>query len=324
MAKSKVDGYSLVDKMRKVRRRLILSATDQALYNELIAICNEEKWTHVFSCSNDELCAALKITENTLEKSRKKLIEGGLIYYQSGKSKRAYGQYSFLKMHSTTSNIDTNVETNQNKNGHSTTSKFEANPEANNAASTSNFDTNTATNQNKKPAENGSTVSRLTSGLVAGSTSNFEDYNTESKTKTKTSKSHSGDKAPVKQKKEPTEHWAKLVDVWFVFYGENFKNPETNIPVKPKFGKIDGEHLREIIKSLKKLADGFNYAWTEEYAARCLLGFLKKAFTDNWLKTHFELKNLNSNFNSITHTNQNNGTEKTGTSADRLETLKDF
>ena len=125
----KMNGYDLTLKMRKSRRKYALSATDQALYYELMAICNEENWDRYFSVSNYELCVALKISENTLVKTRAHLIEAGLISFKSGKSKRKYSTYSFL----TTSNFEVNHTGNdevQNRNTPSTTSNFEGNEEA--------------------------------------------------------------------------------------------------------------------------------------------------------------------------------------------------
>ncbi len=120
-------GYDLIGRMRKTRRRYPLNATEQALYNELVAICNEEQWPELFSCSNDELCAALRVSENTLDKARCVLIQAGLIFYKSGKSKRQFGQYSFSNKVTTAkiaanvytypgTNVGTNPETNDETN----------------------------------------------------------------------------------------------------------------------------------------------------------------------------------------------------------------
>jgi len=91
----KLDGYTLTEKLRKARRRHHLSAPTQALYYELVAICNEEDWVDEFKCSNDELCSALKVSENSLIDYRQHLIQAGLILYKSGKSKKQIGTYSF-------------------------------------------------------------------------------------------------------------------------------------------------------------------------------------------------------------------------------------
>lgn len=91
-----MDRYTLDDKLRRTRRRFKLTATEQALYHELVMVCNEEGWAETFSCSNGELCSALGISsEKTLCAARESLINAGLIYYQSGKSKRQFSLYSF-------------------------------------------------------------------------------------------------------------------------------------------------------------------------------------------------------------------------------------
>ena len=97
-----IDGYTLTEKMRKARRRFRFTATEQALFYELVAICNGEDWRDVFDCSNIELCFALNVNEKTLIKARESLINAGLIYYKSGKSRRVVSSYSFVKEFKTT------------------------------------------------------------------------------------------------------------------------------------------------------------------------------------------------------------------------------
>jgi len=92
-----MNGYTLTDKMRKARRHFRFTATEQALFYELVAICNGEDWRDVFDCSNIELCYALNINERTLMKARETLINAGVIYYKSGKSKRTVSSYSFTR-----------------------------------------------------------------------------------------------------------------------------------------------------------------------------------------------------------------------------------
>ena len=89
------DGYSLTNKMRRIRRECPLTSTEQALYYELIAICNEGGWSEVFSVSSAELYNTLQISKNSLIKARMVLINAQLISYKSGKSKRQFSSYSF-------------------------------------------------------------------------------------------------------------------------------------------------------------------------------------------------------------------------------------
>ncbi len=90
-----MDGYTLADKMRQARRRARLTTTEQALYYELVAVCNSEGWEPVFKCSNNELCLSLGIDNKTLIRARNNLINAKLIYYKSAKSKKEVGSYSF-------------------------------------------------------------------------------------------------------------------------------------------------------------------------------------------------------------------------------------
>lgn len=109
-----IDGYTLTEKMRKARRRFRFTATEQALFYELVAICNGEDWEDVFDCSNMELCFALNVKEKTLIKARESLINAGLIYYKSGKNKRVISSYSFVKeFKSTTVNFTGNQTANE-------------------------------------------------------------------------------------------------------------------------------------------------------------------------------------------------------------------
>lgn len=107
-----MDGYTLAAQLRRSRRRYRLSAASQALYYELVAIANEEGWPDTFKCSNGELCSALMIAEKTLILARQELIQCNLIVYKSGKSKRAFSDYSFLTTVKFTANTAVNATPN--------------------------------------------------------------------------------------------------------------------------------------------------------------------------------------------------------------------
>jgi hypothetical protein len=122
--------------------------------------------------------------------------------------------------------------------------------------------------------------------------------------------------------KETTEYWGKLVEAWFDFYGLRFKD-EAQQPQKPVFNKKEGEHLKKIISYLKKKSIEAGKEWEEEYAIKCLRGFLFKAWNhDTWFQNNFELGNMLSKFNAITNSNGNgngksnsNRSEKPATNA---------
>jgi hypothetical protein len=104
-----MDGYTLAAQLRRTRRRYRLSAASQALYYELVAIANEEGWPDTFKCSNGELCSALFLNEKTIVLARQELIECGIIAYKSGKSRKAFSDYSLLTTVKFTPNSTTNA-----------------------------------------------------------------------------------------------------------------------------------------------------------------------------------------------------------------------
>ena len=74
---------------------ILLTAIDQALYYELISICNEKGWKEVFEVRSSVLCTSLNIWDKTLRKSRKILADAGLISFESCRDKRIGCYYSF-------------------------------------------------------------------------------------------------------------------------------------------------------------------------------------------------------------------------------------
>ena len=91
-----MNSYQLISKLRKVRDDTYLTAIDQALYYELISICNEKGWKEVFEARSEVLCTSLNIWDKTLRKSRKALADAGLIFFKSCRDKRIGCYYSFL------------------------------------------------------------------------------------------------------------------------------------------------------------------------------------------------------------------------------------
>ena len=92
-----MNSYQLISKLRKVRGDTYLSTASQALYHELVAICNDMNWKEVFFIRSSLLCANLDISDNTLRKSRESLAGAQLIYYKTSKDRRIGCYYSFVK-----------------------------------------------------------------------------------------------------------------------------------------------------------------------------------------------------------------------------------
>ena len=92
-----MNSYQLISKLRKVRDDTYLTTAAQALYHELVAICNDMKWKDVFYVRSNILCGNLDMSDNTLRKSRECLSNAGLIHFRSSKDKRIGCYYSFMK-----------------------------------------------------------------------------------------------------------------------------------------------------------------------------------------------------------------------------------
>lgn len=92
-----MNSYQLISKLRKVRNDTYLTTAAQALYHELVAICNEMKWKDVFFVRSNVLCGNLDMSDNTLRKSRSSLAASGLVFYETSKDKRIGCYYSFVK-----------------------------------------------------------------------------------------------------------------------------------------------------------------------------------------------------------------------------------
>ena len=308
-----MNGYDLTSRMRRLRRRCPLTASEQALYYELVAICNEEGWEEVFPCSNEELCLALSITENTLHSARQTLVEQGLIYYQSGRSKRKVGRYSFIQAFTTTS-IEADVEgediTNSAVNPTTETPTNAVTHEGVNAIT--NVGVNISTNERVDGGGNAATnaadyiktkIKTKTKEKLKGSKSHCDGgaspplFSTNRKVAENTS---AGEKERAVEK-EKVEHWPALTRIWIVFVQDRFGE-------KPSFKGRDPKHFKSILQVLKRRTEEKGGEWTEEKAKDELGWFLQKAFEDEWLRKNFLLTHIEKfmdkvilNYNGTTH-----------------------
>lgn len=96
-----MNSYQLISKLKKIRNDTYLTTADQALYHELVSLCNDKGWKDVFNAKNLDLCSCLNVTEKTLIKSRTVLLDAGLIHFKSCKDKRVGCYYSFSTVLST-------------------------------------------------------------------------------------------------------------------------------------------------------------------------------------------------------------------------------
>lgn len=92
-----MNSYQLIFKLIKVRADTYLTPADQALFHELVSLCNEQRWKEVFSVRSNVLCGNLNMSDNTLRKSRKALADANLLYFETSKDKRTGCFYSFVQ-----------------------------------------------------------------------------------------------------------------------------------------------------------------------------------------------------------------------------------
>lgn len=105
-----MDIISRIKKMREIRKCYRFTATEQALFYELVAISVREK-SETVCCSNTDLCAYINIGTTTLKRARANLIRSNLIRYTSGNNKRNVGKYSFVDLNKADTNTDPKADT---------------------------------------------------------------------------------------------------------------------------------------------------------------------------------------------------------------------
>ena len=280
-----MNGYELTIRMRRVRRRCPLTAAEQALYYELVAICNEEGWEEAFSCSNEELCRTLCITENTLHSARQRLVELKLIFYYSGKSKRQYGQYSFAVAF-TTATIEVNGKVGNSANKAIDAAIDSVIPTVTNEG----MDDHTYERINKGVNTVINAVDyiktkkkMITKGKQNGSKSHF-DGSASPPENIIGNKKVMGEKEGTGEK-EKMAHWPALTGIWMEFVQRHFGE-------KPSFKGADPKHFKNILLELKRRAAERNQTWTEAYACTELEWFLARSYADAWLRKNFLLSHL--------------------------------
>lgn len=100
-----------------------------------------------------------------------------------------------------------------------------------------------------------------------------------------------------KKSKQPVEiYWQKLINTYFEFYKENFRD-EDGFRLTPDWSGtksgMEAKGLKGIVVFLRGIAEGKKIEWTEEYAVSRLIWFLKKAYNIQFLKNNFYCALLN-------------------------------
>ena len=102
----------------------------------------------------------------------------------------------------------------------------------------------------------------------------------------------------IEQKKE-NSIYSKFVEIWFLFHEEKYN-------FKPSFKSIDGNKIKSIMEKIKKLYLNNENNLTDEVAEKLFLKFLILAYSDDWIKSNFQLQILDSKFDTIIQKKINN------------------
>lgn len=252
----------LINKFWLLHEEHSFCTTEIALFFYLLKINNQCSWKESFRRNNSKIEADLRISFNTMKNARHKLQQARVIEFRT-------------------------------KNG---------SPDVNYWITLSKFDEVT----NEVGVKVGSEVTNEVGSEVS---STKDKLNQTKPNQTKKSKSHSEVETSVLEKIEnldfkksesknlkraPAQNpiYSAMVSVWFKFYSEKFK-------VKPEFKSFQGAKIKSIQEKLKSKSEEFQTEWTAEVATDAFRQFLEIAYSDKWLSDHFELQNLDSQFNSI-------------------------
>lgn len=88
-----------------------------------------------------------------------------------------------------------------------------------------------------------------------------------------------------------TPHWKPCIEIWMSFY----KNKTGH---SYAFAAVDAANLKHLLKKIEFKVEDKGLECTPEMLINSLNGFLS-SITDKWILEHLELKNVNSNFNTL-------------------------
>lgn len=86
-------------------------------------------------------------------------------------------------------------------------------------------------------------------------------------------------------------HWKPCIEVWMNFY-------KTRTGQSYAFSPIDASHMKGLLKKVSQKVVERGMELTDDNLINSLNGFLH-SITERWILEHLELKNVNSNFNSL-------------------------
>ena len=265
---------ALINQFWQIRRSKIITSVQADLYKFLLHESNMRNWENPLRITNGVVCANIGITEKTLIDARNRLQQIGLIKFQGGVSKKQSPTYLILdsdSQHCKNSSIGVSFDVSyQGGYEGGNQGSFEAN--INNKLNNTKRNKTSASNEavpvvESKPKKKEPTGQKKESGL------------------------------PAKKKEDVTPHWSKVVDVWFRFYEQHFKE-------RPTFEGPATKALKDIVNRLQKMSEAKGYEWDEQYAEKVLTHFLLKAIAVEWRKNNFLLPILNNHFDAIIQKNE--------------------
>lgn len=99
-----------------------------------------------------------------------------------------------------------------------------------------------------------------------------------------------------KQRPAPEKYWQSLVDVYFAFYKDHFRDND-GFKMTPDWSPakrgMEARGLKGIIQRLRTIAEEKNIEWSEQYAKESIGLFFEKAYTITFLKNNFMCCMLN-------------------------------
>jgi len=86
-----------------------ISRTEMALFFYLLNVCNRRRWQAQFSLTNKNIMVNLNISENTLAKSRDRLVELDLIKCEKGERNNSSPRYTIVGVEDESCDVSNDV-----------------------------------------------------------------------------------------------------------------------------------------------------------------------------------------------------------------------
>jgi hypothetical protein len=88
---------SLINRFWTLNQEHCFNASEIALYFHLLDVSNSLAWKNPFKQGNLRICAAINMSEPTIQRAREKLVKVELLTFKSGKVKRELTEYFLIE-----------------------------------------------------------------------------------------------------------------------------------------------------------------------------------------------------------------------------------